>query len=284
MFSKLLKAFSRQPDSFESKFAELHATLQDPEAMFSGSAMLENLLALQPQALVFGENSAQLGRLYESLSHLQSKRGDNADTIDYGSKALSIHTQAPYLEAESLFYLNYRVFRALDEEGETEQALPYIRTCMQQLDSPWLSKQSQLGIQQEFGRILHDAGLFTEALASNQNCLTAAQNFFGTTHPSLCGVLNNLAQNHYELQQFAEAESFLQQRLQIAHNEEDHEIESDTLFQLGVLMFEQGQKAEAYALFEERIRRAKESGDEYLIHAAKEAMEELRSRDETGNT
>lgn len=280
MFSKLLKAFRRPSDSFESKFAELHATLQDPEAMFSGSAMLENLLALEPQALAFGENSAQLGRLYDSLSHLQSKRGDNTDTIDYGSKALSIHAKTPYLEAESLFYLNYRIFRALDEEGETEQALPYIRTCMQQINCPWLSKPSQLGIQQEFGRILHDAGLFAEALVSNQDCLTAAQKFFSATHLSLCGVLNNLAQNHYELQQFAEAESLLQQRLQIARSGEDPEIESDTLFQLGVLKFEQGQKPEAYALFKERIRRAIEADDEYLIQAAEDAMEELRSRDE----
>lgn len=284
MLNQLLNCFRNPTREFTRRFTPLQHTLLDPETTFSGSAMFNDLSALEPLARRCGEHSEQLAQLYDSLSRLQSKRGLHEDTSDYAIKALNIHTHAPCFDAESVFYLNYRIFRALDEEGEFEQALPYMRTCIEQIESPWLEVDSRLGLREEFGRVLHDTGLFSEALELNLQLLQTARQHLGAENPALCGLLNNLAQNLYELQQLKDAETYLQERLNIARHAEDHDIEADTLFQLGVLKFEQGQKAEAYKLFEERIRRAQEVGDEYLIHAAEEAMEELRSRDEAGNT
>lgn len=282
MLNRLLNCLRNPKREFARRFTPLHNTLLNPEATFSGSAMFNDLHALEPLAQRCGEHSAELAQLYDSLSRLQSKRGLNEDTSDYAIKALNIHTHVPYFDAESVFFLNYRIFRALDDEGEFEQALPYIRTCIEHIESPWLNTDSRLGLREEFGRVLHDAGLFSEALKCNQQLLQTARQHLGAENPALCGVLNNLAQNHYELQQLKEAETYLQERLNIARQAEDHDIESDTLFQLGVLQFEQGQKTAAYTLFEERIRRAKEVDDEYLIQATEEAMEELRSRDAAG--
>jgi tetratricopeptide (TPR) repeat protein len=119
-----------------------------------------------------------------------------------------------------------------DDMDEMEDALAYMRDAVARIDAGELNDIQRLGLRQTLGRIAHDAREYALALDVNTELLADAEAHLGTEHPDLAGLLNNLAQNYYELADLDRARSFLQRRLSLV---DDFDTEVDTLLQLGVL-------------------------------------------------
>src|SRR5262249_19331416 len=134
------------------------------------------------------------------------------------------------------------------------------------------------GVRQSLGRCLHEIGAYDEALEVNRSIAADAEATLGAEDARLTGVLNNLAQNEYMLGNPAAAEAYLQPRLQLSRDARKLAIELDTLFQLGVLAFEQGRIDEARRVMAERLDIAHARGDGFDIKAAEESNAELDRR------
>lgn len=275
---KLFSAPVPRLQDFDAALASLRATLLEEGRLFSGSAMHQELLALEAQALGLPAHSAQRGWLFETFTRLQTKRGDSESVLHYGALAWQVHTHHAFLDAESAFYLHYRMACAADEEGAPAMALQHLQTALAMQASPWLSHAQQLVLREKLGYLLHETGQHAPALTSNTRLLHDAQLYYGADAPVLCTLLNNLAQNAYEMRQFGESQRYLQRRLALAQRAQDYETEADCLFQLGVVDCEQGDHVGARTWFDLRVQRARSLDDPDLIDAALQAQQELSTR------
>lgn len=269
---------STNPQAFDAALAQLRATLLDENRLFSGSAMHQELQALEAQALGLAAHSPQRGWLFETFTRLQTKRGDTESVLHYGALALHIHGVQPFLDAESHFYLHYRMACAADEEGQTTLAVQQLQSALDRPRGPWLTSAQTLALREKLGYLLHEAGQPAQALAHNTRLLHDAQLHYGSGQPVLCTLLNNLAQNTYLLQQFSDCQRYLQRRLALAQGAQDYATEADSLFQLGVVDCEQGDYAGARTWFDLRVQRARSLNDPELIEAALQAQQELVAR------
>ena len=168
--------------------------------------------------------------------------------------------------------------RLLIEEGAPALALQHLQTALAMQASPWLSHAQQLVLREKLGYLLHETGQHAPALTSNTRLLHDAQLYYGADAPVLCTLLNNLAQNAYEMRQFGESQRYLQRRLALAQRAQDYETEADCLFQLGVVDCEQGDHVGARTWFDLRVQRARSLDDPDLIDAALQAQQELSTR------
>lgn len=269
---------STNPQTFDAALAPLRATLLDENRLFSGSAMHQELQALEAQALGLAAHSPQRGWLFETFTRLQTKRGDTESVLHYGALALHIHGEQPFLDAESHFYLHYRMACAADEEGQATLAVQQLQSALDCPQGPWLTAAQTLALREKLGYLLHEAGQPAQALACNTRLLHDAQLHYGHLPHVLCSLLNNLAQNTYVLQQFGECQRYLQRRLALAQGAQDHATEADCLFQLGVVDCEQGDYAGARTWFDLRVQRARSLNDPELIDTALQAQQELIAR------
>lgn len=275
---QLFAAPSTNPQVFDAALAPLRATLLDENRLFSGSALYQALQALEAQALGLPAHSPQRGWLFETFTRLQTKRGDTESVLHYGALALHVHRAQPFLDAESSFYLHYRMACAADEEGQTVLAVQALHSALEHLPAPWLTARQALVLREKLGYLLHEAGQPAQALAHNTRLLHDAQLHYGSGQPVLCTLLNNLAQNTYVLQQFSDCQRYLQRRLALAQGAQDYATEADSLFQLGVVDCEQGDYAGARTWFDLRVQRARSLNDPELIEAALQAQQELVAR------
>ena len=111
--------------------------------------------------------------------------------------------------------------------------------------------------------------------------LADARQVFGSdTDQRLAGLVNNLAQNAYELGDPTQAQHYLQQRLALGQALKDDGIVLDTLFQQGVLAHETGDSALAHSLLQQRVAIARASGDEDLLEEAEATLAELSEREQ----
>ena len=100
-------------------------------------------------------------------------------------------------------------------------------------------------MQMELAYCLHEAGRYAQARALNEATLAAQMKRSGAESAALLPVLNNLAQNEYELKDDAAAEATLQRMLAIATAAGDGEHADSALMQLGALSFETGHGEQA---------------------------------------
>ena len=89
------------------------------------------------------------------------------------------------------------------------------------------------------------------------------------------GVLTNIAQNCYELGEFDQARAYLQERLQIALNAQDHATVYDCYFQLMVLAHEQKQPGQASQWLSTYEQYAKAQKDSEQLDRVKDLRAEL---------
>lgn len=275
---KLFAAPATNTQAFDAALSTLRATLLSEGQLFSGSAMHQELQALEAQALGLPAHSAQRGWLFETFTRLQTKRGDSESVLHYGTMALHIHSHQAFLDAESSFYLHYRMACAADEEGAQTLALQHLQTALATDPCPWLNGEQRLVLREKLGYLLHEAGQHANALSNNTRLLHDAQLHYGGNAHVLCTLLNNLAQNAYELRQFGESQRYLQRRLALAQGAQDYDTEADCLFQLGVVDCEQGDLTSARTWFDLRVQRARSLDDPGLIAAALHAQQELVAR------
>lgn len=268
-------------EKFARRFAPLRDTVLDANAMFSGSAMSADLEALLPLAEKVGPESAEMADLLWLQFVVFGKRQMADDALPLGLRALAIRAARGSLTPTDRYEQHYAIGKAALEAEEYDTAVDHLQQAAEWSAhaSATLSLDQKLGMREEIGYALHEAERYTEALAHNQQLLADAQAAFGcATDQRLSGLINNLAQNAYELGDPAQANTYLQQRLVLGQALQDNDIILDTLFQQGVLAHEGGDAALARSLFEERIAIARASGDEDLLEEAQDRLDELISK------
>lgn len=276
--------FASPADKFARRFTPLRDTVYDADAMFSGSAMSEDLEALLPLAEKVGAESAEMADLLWLQFVVFGKRQLGDEGLPLGLRTLAIRESRGELTPTDRYEQHYAIGKSAVQAEEYDAAIEHL-----QLAAEWsahasatLSLDQKLGIREEIGYALHEAGRFAEALAHNQQLLADAQSAFGSaTDERLSGVINNLAQNAYELGDTTQALAYLQQRLALGQALQDNDIVLDTLFQQGVLAHEAGDAARARTLFEQRVAIARASGNEDLLEDAQARLDELTEREQT---
>jgi tetratricopeptide (TPR) repeat protein len=267
-------------EKFARRFIPLRDTVMDANAMFSGSAMSADLDALQPLAEKLGADSAELADLLWLQFVVFGKRQMHDEGLPLGLRALALREARGELSPHERCGQHYALGKAALDAEDYDTAIAQLRLADQWSgDATALSQEQKLGIREEIGYALHEAGQFAEALAHNQLLLAEAQRAFGSaTDARLSGLINNLAQNAYELDDPVQANTYLQQRLTLGQALQDNDIILDTLFQQGVLAHEGGDAALARRLFEERIAIARATSDEDLLEDAQDRLDELISK------
>lgn len=282
-----LFTFGTPAQRFAKKFNPLRDTVYDAGGMFSGSQMSADLAALQPLAEAVGSDSAELADLLWLQFVVFRKRQRDTEGLPLGLRALAMRAARGELKPSERYEQHYALGEAALQAEDYGTAVEHLQQSAHWADheGATLSIDQKLGIREEIGYALHEAGRFAEALAHNQQLLADAQGAFGSaTDERLSGLINNLAQNAYELDDTAQAQHYLQQRLALGQALKDDAIVLDTLFQQGVLAHEGGDSALARSLFEQRVAIAQAGGDEDLIDEAQATLDELAEREQTQNS
>ena len=276
-------AFTDSAQEFARRFNPLRDTVYDASAMFSGSAMSADLAALRPLAEGLGAESSELAQLLWLQFIVYSKRQMDDEGLPLGLRALAIRSALSDLTPTDRYEQHYAIGESALQSEEFDTAIEHLRQSAHWADheGATLSAEQKLGIREEIGYALHEAGRFAEALAHNQQLLADARRAFGSdVDARLSGLINNLAQNAYELGDLAQAQRHLQQRLALGQALKDDGIVLDTLFQLGVLAHEAGDSPLARSLLQQRVAMAHASGDEDLLEEAQATLAELAEREQ----
>lgn len=267
---------------FQQAFAPLHATVYDENAVFSGSQMSDDLQALEPLALRIGAESAELAQLHWLQSVVWGRRGGFVDqALHAGEQALALDAAAARLPPAELAQRHFMLANLAIEDGQWPRAWQHLQaaSAAAQADAGQaLTPRQRLGLREKAGYVLHELGRHREALAHNQQLLQDALPVLGPDNPALRTVLNNLAQNAYELKDLGLAARYLQERLRIAQAAQEHDTALDTLFQLGVLAHEQRQPEQARQWFTQRLALARASGSQAQQAQAQADLQELERR------
>ncbi|GKX55149.1 hypothetical protein SOASR030_12610 [Leminorella grimontii] len=254
-----------------AELKEIYELVMDPNQMFSISKTLGRLEIIEPT--IQTHDTAALGKLLFLRSFVQSKANRDEEALSVGLEALKIDDQTPFLSDEDKEILIHWLTESAKNEGNWQTAVELYERRL-----PLAGKYDEgqrLGLRSEMAYCLHEAGRYDDARAQNEDILTQGETLYGQGSERLLSVITNLAQNFYMLKQYDRAQALLERRLAIAkaHNEE-WDID-DSLFQLGVLAFEQGQNAQAESLMKQRLALAKESGDADRMMDAEEALQIL---------
>ena len=279
----LFGLFPAPAEKFARRFKPLRDTVYDADAMFSGSAMSADLEALRPLAEKLGADSAELADLLWLQFVVFAKRQMDIEGLPLGLRAMDIRTARGAVEPTALYEQHYAIGKSALRAEEYDTAIAHLREAAHRSEQPMatLSLDQKLGIREEIGYGLHEARRFSEALTHNQQLLADARGAFGSdSDERLSGLINNLAQNAYELGDHALASTYLQQRLALGQTLQNNDILLDTLFQQGVLAHEAGNTALAHRLFEQRIAIAKATGDDDLLEDAQARLDELVEREQ----
>lgn len=278
-------SFGTPAKRFAKKFNRLRSTVYDASSMFSGSRMSADLAALQPLAEAVGADSDEMADLLWLQFVVFHKRQQDSEGLPLGLRALAMRAAKGGLTPTERYEQHYALGESALEAEDYDTAIEHLQQSAHWAahEGATLGTEQKLGIREEIGYALHEAGRFAEALAHNRQLLTDAQAAFGFgTDKRLSGVINNLAQNAYELGKHAEAKTWLQQRLALGKALEDTDIVLDALFQLGVLAHETRRTAEARAFFQQRVDIARAKDDEYLLESAQATLAEFEERKQPG--
>jgi tetratricopeptide (TPR) repeat protein len=253
------------------RLREMHQTLMDPKQVFSISATLAELDALE--AKIPAGDSPERGELNFLRGYVHGRKEDFAEAVHFTREALRIDTATSFLTENDRNYALYRLAVHAKKTKEWEIAIDaYKRVIPLFAHDPTLTDSQRLGTQENLAFCLHEAGKYAEAMTINKEVLAGGERLFGAESPKLLNVINNLAQNAYELKDHVAAQIFLERRLKIAVQHEEAFHIDDSLFQLGVLAFEQSRPKEAENFMKRRLELARKSGDDDRIENAEEDL------------
>lgn len=267
--------------TFRQAFEPLRATVYAEGTTFSGSQMSADLQALEPLAQRIGPESAEMAELLWLQCEVWRRRGGfTHEALQAGSRSLALDLAASRLDPAEQLMRHYWLGSVAEEAEDWTAALHHLQAAQTLIDAghaqpgQWGTAQ-KLGVRERMGYVLHESGHYAEALAHNQRLLQDAQTALGASNPAFHNVLNNLAQNAYELKDFALAAQYLQERLRIAQTAQDTATAFDSLFQLGVLTAEQGRFEQARHFFEQRLALADTAGDASMRQQALQDLQHL---------
>jgi tetratricopeptide (TPR) repeat protein len=189
---------------FEQRFGEQCSIIYAEDTTFSGSEVFASLADIEKLATRIGENSRERARVLAVMSELQRRRQEWEDAVAFAQRSFAIQEVSGALSDPQLFDLHYALANSSEAVGDFETAAKHCREAIRLMAAkPGLTEAQRLGIRQSLGRALHEIGAHEEARAVNRSVLADAEVAFGAHDPRLTGVLNNLAQNEYELDDFS---------------------------------------------------------------------------------
>ena len=261
---------------FANQFAPLDAKVFTEGTTFSASQMLEQLWKLYGLARASGECSSELARLLSTVAVVEFKRNYSVEGSLYAEAALAIND----LSSNELVSDAIRLHDQLASVAKDPAvAIQHMRAAVALAPrDPSLVPLARFGLREGLGYWLHEGNLIAEAQQVNMQLLTDAERELGKDHEALLSVLENLAQNYYELKQLDAASSYLNRCLALARQHARPEVESRILFQMGVLAHEQGNDEEARRYMKERIEHAKRNPGLGLLDGAQSGLAELEQR------
>ena len=255
------------------RVAELRSSLPGPAANYDPSALTTELQELLTSARLLSDARPELRQLLIQLGRAEFKRGDLAKARDHLIDGLAIDAgmaaDANELTRDHYFLAGV----AGDLKSFQTSAEHYGKAVEFSKAATDFDANQKLGIRERFAFALHEAKRYADAYAANLELLGDAERLFGPEDHRLSTVLINTAQNLYALKKLAEAQTYLQRALDIAQARSDIEREQDLLYQLAVLVSEQGRAAEARAYLAERVERLEKRGPGKLMEAARRSLE-----------
>ena len=256
------------------KIKAIHDRVMDPASKLSASDTLTQLDLIDAAT-----GSRDAGRIDHIRAMIESKVGPADDAIRHGENALTIDATQPFLEAKERMHLEYDVGNLYIAKQDCADAIPHYRKAVATMSPEnGVTEDQKLGTEQQIAYCLHETKDFAGAKAMNEEVLAAGARLHGAHSPLLIGGLVNLAQNQYELGDHPAARASLERVLDIATAANDAEKVDTSLFQLGVLAFEDGRKDEAETLMRRRLELAKAIGNADRIAAAQAALDELHTK------
>jgi tetratricopeptide (TPR) repeat protein len=188
-----------------------YAAMQDPE----------QALAWARRAVAYGADSSEA---YVALAHAYRLAEQPAEAVAAANMALE--KEASSAQAHSIRGWLYQ-----QVEGDTQQAIDELRTAIERQPELWLWRH-------ELGLLLIEAGAYDEAVASLNEALERR---------TKTATLTALAQAHFQLDQYEEAESFLAQAVSAGA------WDAETLALLALLNAQQGRCQEARDYYEQAL-------------------------------
>ncbi|EKF43440.1 hypothetical protein NA8A_05393 [Nitratireductor indicus C115] len=255
----------------------IHQMVMDPAQTFSIRATLGELDEIEP-GLAESDIEAR-GELNYLRGFVLFRAGRAEESLPPSQEALRIDAQSPFLAPRERSRFFYHLASQAEDLAEWDIAIASYRKAIALFDDdPEVSEDQRLGTRERLAYCLHEAGDFAGALEINRQVLAGGETLFGSDSEKLLVVITNMAQNAHGLEQPDVADKFLQRRLDIAsrHGNERHIDES--LFQLGVVAFEQGQTEQAETFMKRRLKLAEASGDQERIADAREALDVLHEK------
>lgn len=262
---------------FERRFRPLETRVVAEDATLPPSKAFSELAVLQKLARSLGEDSREHAEVLALMAIVQSRREDFEDSLELGTRSLEIQGRIGALPGA--FQLRHLLVTSAEALGLHEEAIGHLKLLVRLADDePSLSPRQRLGLRQHLGALLHEVEQFEEAREVNLAMLRDAERMLGPTDIGLTGVLGNLAQNVYALGFADEASDFLERRLELADANEKADIAIDSVFQLAVLAFGSGDVETSRRLFEDRLARARKTGDAGMIEGAEADLAEHQRR------
>ena len=256
------------------KIKAIHDLLMNPDSRLSASDTLTKLDLIDAAT-----GSRDAGRIDHLRAVIEVKVGPIEDGIRHGENALAIDATQPFLEPKERMHLEYDVANMYLAKQDCGDAIPHYRKSIAMMTTVnGVTEDQKLGTEQQVAYCLHEVKDFAAARAMNQEVLDAGASLHGAHSPLLIAGLVNLAQNQYALGDHAAARASLERVLDIATTVNDAEKVDASLFQLGVLAFEDGRKDEAEKLMARRLELAKAIGNADRIAAAQAALDELHKK------
>ena len=142
------------------------------------------------------------------MSLVRFKHGDYAEALQLGDACLALESASAIAPADHILLI-HRVATSAENMERYDVALSRYRTVLDfdaSAKGSLLTDAQRLGVRENIGFVLHEDKQYAQAVASNRATLTEAERIFGPGDGRLTTILTNLAQNEYELGQFAEAE------------------------------------------------------------------------------
>ena len=301
--AQAVSASAGSATGFEARFAPLYATVFTEGASFSGKAMSADLQALEPLVKKSGVAASDVFRLFYTEASVYGRRGMPAEAAQAAQAALVAMPQVSDPQwAYAHFFLRYSSIRWLADSEQYEAALKLVRSFQSQYPLPQIerlpvemrwddshpipqardfpSQLQILGVYEDEGYVLHEQGKYREARLANERLLPVSRQRLKALGKMerMRGLLTNIAQNCYELGEFDQARTYLQERLQIALNVQDHTTVYDCYFQLMVLAHEQKQAEQARQWLTRYEQYALAQNDSQQQARAKELLAELGQR------